>query len=59
MTGEIDGCTVQLTTGRALKDCGVYFKDSGWIRVRSGSSRFWYPPHRVESVRAGAIGGDF
>jgi len=57
--GEIDGCTVQLCHGQRIEDCGVYFKESGWIMVHTDSNRFWYPPHRVESVRAGAIGGDF
>jgi len=57
MTGEIDGCTVQLCHGQRIEDCTVLFKRSGWIRVRTDTQRFWYPPHRVDSVRKSDTGG--
>jgi hypothetical protein len=55
---EIDGCTVKLSHGQQIDGCRVLFKDNGWIRVRSDSNRFWYPPHRVDSVRKSDTGGE-
>jgi len=55
---EIDGCTVQLCTGKCIDGCAVQFRQNGWIRVRSDSNRFWYPPHRVDSVRKSDTGGE-
>jgi len=55
---EIDGCTVKLAHGQLFEDCRVEFKDSGWIMIRTDSDRFWYPPHRVDSVWVTHSGGD-
>jgi hypothetical protein len=54
---EIDGCTVQLCSGKCIDGCAVQFRQNGWIRVRTERWRKWYPPHRVDRVSKQNDGG--